>query len=371
MPIESGWGLLPWQIASTWIANTLPAISGGRPMRAQAQLAILLAVVGNVISLSAACSADDAQSQDQEVTSPDSLPAFDPQACEICAPRWSARMGAVFLQRARPESTPYIVNFNTGAPVVDPSNFVFPFQGGADVGLIRHGEQADIDFRYFGVNEWSASQGTINGPVGTVLAIPGSGTGSPVPVLLSPTYKSSLNSAEINLRRNVSSRLTLLGGFRYISLHDDLFTRAVDPNTSLSTDARFRTTNSLYGMQVGADTILWQNGGRFRVEGVIKAGLFGNSAVSRLSEAVNGGSVLDVGGSRSRPAFVGDLNFTGVYQINDRWALRGGYQLLWLSGVAVASEQLQGINFSTAHFSTTTANGAFFHGAMVGVERSW
>jgi hypothetical protein len=340
-------------------------------MRVRVQFAILLTIIGHAISPPAACFADDALPQEQELNATDSLPAFDSQACETCLPRWSARLGAVFLQRARPESTPYIINLNTGASVVDPSNFVFPFQGGADVGLIRRGEQADVDFRYFGVNEWNASQGTINGPVGTVLAIPGAGAGSPVPVLLTPNYSSALNSAEINLRHNVSSRLTFLGGFRYISLHDNLFTRAADPNTSSTTDATFRTTNNLYGLQGGADAILWQNGGRFRVEGVIKAGIFGNSAVSNLTEAINGSNVLNVGSSRSRPAFVGDLNFTGVYQINDRWALRGGYQLLWLSGVAVASEQLQGINFSTAHFSTTTANGAFFHGALVGVERSW
>ena len=120
------------------------------------------------------------------VASDDALPAadgvpFDDFGPIGYQPRWSAQT-AIFLQRARPAATPFVVDFNTGAPIVSPSNFIFPFQGGADVGLIRYGRYADVDFRYFGINNATASQGPFNVGPGASLGIPGSGGGgSPDP----------------------------------------------------------------------------------------------------------------------------------------------------------------------------------------------
>jgi len=64
------------------------------------------------------------------------------------------------------------------------------------------------------------------------------------------------------------------------------------------------------------------------------------------------------------------LNFTAVYQLNNAWSLRAGYQLLWLAGVAVAAEQASDY-FDNATPVINTAGNAFFHGALVGCERSW
>ena len=111
-------------------------------------------------------------------------------------------------------------------PIIDPSGFVFPFMAGADVGLIRYGQWADFDFRYFGVNQWNSQQGPINAPPGATLA--GTGAGSPDPLTISASDIASLNSVETNLRRNVNQRLYFLAGLRYISFKDKLTATAID-----------------------------------------------------------------------------------------------------------------------------------------------
>ena len=67
------------------------------------------------------------------------------------------------------------------------------------------------------------------------------------------------------------------------------------------------------------------------------------------------------------------MNIAAVYQITDHWAIRGGYQLLWLSGVAIGSEQLHTLNLNSGNGlpAMNTSHDAFFHGALVGVERTW
>jgi hypothetical protein len=289
-------------------------------------------------------------------------------AVESYQPLWTARAGAIFLQRGRPQNSLFIVNGNTGEPWVNPNNFVFPYQAGADLGLIRHGQWADLEVRYFGVNDSLASQGPFNFGPGAALAV-GNMEPSPTPLTVDTVYASSLNSVESNLRRNVSNRLSLLAGFRYVSLRDRLHIAATDGVDPVG--ITFGTVNNLFGFQIGADAILWDSGNRFRVESAIKAGVYGNGATLNLTFADRDENNTFSAG-RDHTAFVGDLSFTGVYQLNDRWALRGGYQMLWLTGVAVANEQLHGLNFDGGPApSVNVTHSAFFQGAMFGVERCW
>ncbi len=180
---------------------------------------------------------------------------------------------------------------------------------------------------------------------------------------------SSLQSFELNVRRTVSPRWTWLAGLRYISFRDAMGLRAGDPSLTNYGQFVFGTSNQLFGLQVGADGILWDNGRRFRIESAIKAGVYANGAHSSIKGSSTDGSdpfAFYIG--RDRTSFVGDLNVVGVYQINERWALRAGYQFLWLSSVAVGSMQFH--NFDAGLITNTSAT-VFFHGALLGVERSW
>ena len=64
------------------------------------------------------------------------------------------------------------------------------------------------------------------------------------------------------------------------------------------------------------------------------------------------------------------LNITAIYKLNQRWGLRAGYNMLWLTGVALAPSQW---NFSIPEAVTAINNdgGLFLYGANLGVEARW
>ncbi|REK05428.1 MAG: hypothetical protein DWQ37_23190 [Planctomycetota bacterium] len=283
-------------------------------------------------------------------------------------PRLTGRLGAVLLQRSRPRSELLLTELGTGRTLLDPDQLEFPFRGGVDVGLLWHGTVADLEFRYFGVEGWNAAYGPVFTDTGAQLNIPDE------PPFTGPLGarlfgSSSLQSFELNLRRNVTPRWTWLAGLRYLSFRDAMGFIAGAPDFSDYGRAVFGTTNDLYGLQIGADAILWAPSRRFQVEGAIKAGVYANGAGMTLrgSETTGDSFLFRLG--RDHTAFVGDLNFTGVYRLSDRWALRAGYQLLWLSGVAAGSTQIGG--FVPDGFEIDTSSTVFFHGVLLGIESNW
>lgn len=310
---------------------------------------------------------------DADPAVPTALPAevADIDWSQECLPRWSARIGSVILERGGLPSQLFIYDTATNQNIIDPSNFNFPWRGGLDVGALYRGEVADVDFRYFGVESWYASQGPILAPAGVTAAFPNLGP-SPDPVLVNVGYTTRMHSAEINLRKNVTNRWSLLGGFRYLSFSDGFLIDADNGPGIETTQIGVNAGNQLYGAQIGADGILYDNGRRFHIESAIKAGVYGNAAKNTLQVGDGAGNTFILGSVHSNhTAFVGDLNFTGVYQLTDHVNLRAGYQLLWLAGVAIGSEQPPSIDFINGNVSVDTSGSAFFHGVLLSAETTW
>jgi hypothetical protein len=249
------------------------------------------------------------------------------------------------------------------------NDFNFGTSAGPDINAIRHGDNFDLDFRYFQVNNISARRSIISGP-NAVLDV-----ADPVLVgndILGQLYGTSILSVETNLRRNISDRVTLLAGFRYIQLQEDLRTRFdlpldIFPAINFDVDG----INNLYGAQTGVDTILF-DAGRFRVLSAAKAGIYGNTARNAARLSIDGDGIQTFGSRGSAVSFVGDLNFTGVYQLNSIWSIRGGYQLLWLTGLALSSEQFPHVSHHFLPDLHVQTNGdLFMHGALVSLEAAW
>jgi hypothetical protein len=290
-------------------------------------------------------------------------------------PRWTVTGGTVILQRARPQQTLFVINPVTGENIIDPADFTFPFQAGPDVGLVRYGTWADVEVRYFGIHDWQAAQGPVFSPDGFTLPIPGFDPAL-MPLTIASWYSAELDSVEINLRRNILPRWSLLAGFRYLRSYERLSFFVGDSTLENGSKLAINANNDLYGLQIGTEGLLWDRGGRFRVEGALKAGVFANGARSSIGVnhiGTGGGGDPDVVNwfGEDQTAFAGDLNFVGVYQLNEHWALRGGYQLLWLAGVAVANEQIHRLDFANGDVGTNTTHGMFFHGALAGLEATW
>jgi hypothetical protein len=174
-------------------------------------------------------------------------------------------------------------------------------------------------------------------------------------------------------------------GFRYLSLRErfNIYAEADREPTGggpLITESGFydvRTGNNLYGPQVGVRLRRWEN--RLGWEATGKAGIFGNDAQQQQS-------VVDYPNFQVRPelptpapagaaggqvAFVGELNFTGIYRLTDVWNLRAGYNLIWIAGVALAPDQLDFSDDPAAGNQLSSNGSVFLHGVSCGLEARW
>ena len=176
-------------------------------------------------------------------------------------------------------------------------------------------------------------------------------------------YQSELHSVEANVGQQVRDWLGLSVGFRYVELDERgsiALTGAAIPFTYAA-----RTTNRLYGAQMGGHALLWCQD-RFTLEMTGKAGIYGNHSDHGGLTATNVATLTAVG-SDNRAAFVGELGFTGKACISECLSVRGGYRLLWLDGVAVATDQLAASDFNTG-IGYDGGGDVFYHGAFVGLE---
>jgi hypothetical protein len=69
--------------------------------------------------------------------------------------------------------------------------------------------------------------------------------------------------------------------------------------------------------------------------------------------------------------FIGDMNYSLVRRLNDNWSLRAGYNLIWISGVALAPNQFDFTNTTTSGTTLANTGNVFLHGANLGFEAQW
>lgn len=218
-------------------------------------------------------------------------------------------------------------------------------------------------------------------------------------------YSSSMHSAELNLVscRGYAScceqgkgggdskgcgcsdfrhQLTVewLAGFRYLRLREQLHIyaeadreptgdQAVEPESGYYD---IRTGNHLYGAQSGVRLRRWSD--RLGWEATGKAGIFGNDVYQRQSviDWDNGPFERRSASKASgQVAFVGELNVTGIYRLNDVWNLRAGYNVIWVAGVALAPDQLDFSGLTPSGDQLRSHGDVFLHGASCGLEARW
>jgi hypothetical protein len=294
----------------------------------------------------------------------DEAPCGDCHCC--CPPLWTAQAGAIILSRSS-RSALLLEDTVTGDPLLDASDFSSPWAAGVEFAIRRQLDDCRaLEVRFFEVDGLNADETVTTSPIWNFPTNPplfGLGVAT-----IDASYATRLYSTEINLRRASSDWLTWLVGFRWVELYEDLaFDADFGGNAAL---VEFTTANRLYGGQVGADAVLWDNGSALRVDGIFKAGLFGNAGSQDFGVTQAIGPAFTSEDSQGQVAFLGEIDFVGVYQWTDNIALRGGYQLLWLEGIATAPDQVAALDIINASGIDTTGS-AFYHGALLGVEVSW
>jgi hypothetical protein len=215
----------------------------------------------------------------------------------------------------------------------------------------------------------------------------------------------SLYSAEVNAKSQVSKSLGLLAGFRWIRLNDSLVgsltpndqntpiwkkTGGCGPDPTLTEINNAcnagppvggyppfwttSTSNDLFGLQTGAEGTLFESG-RFSVGGVLKAGVYNNRATQTgwvsMEKVMYSSSA-----TTNRVAWVGDAMIQLKYLITNDLSIKVGYELHWLNKVALAPGQIAK-TFTGQNLTGVTATGVnagsnvLFKGGTVGLEYSF
>ena len=188
---------------------------------------------------------------------------------------------------------------------------------------------------------------------------------------------SSLQSFEFNRHVCHGKHLRWLAGFRWVQWNEQ-FTLADQAPGGLVDFYQNTCVNDLYGGQIGLDAYLlslpW-----LRVDSVLKAGAYYNTAVQNSIYASNAGGALEsqgvsVAGTPASCAFVGELGFTGIVPITDCLDFRFGYFGLWLSGIAQPTQQLSGQSLIPGEPIAGSLNmrgGTLVQGVSLGLEGRW
>jgi hypothetical protein len=223
---------------------------------------------------------------------------------------------------------------------------------------VRLSDDWGLASSFFMVNNWQASE-SLDNPGGLYVPVPVAG---PTPLqfdTISMQYTSALYSGDVSLRQEVGDNLAFLIGFRYLKLQEDvLASGALTAGGTLSEEAK--VNNNLYGFQIGTD-VSFTGEGPFSLDGRIRAGLYGNSVT--VGQTITGYG--DFVGSLDAVSFVGEAALLPAYRFGEHLAIHGGYQALWLDGVALAPLHLDPTN--GIHASRT----AFYHGGEIGFDVAW
>jgi hypothetical protein len=242
---------------------------------------------------------------------------------------------------------------------------------------------------YEGIEEWNASVVFPKTPLPPLPPLPFPPLTPPLDQLAFQQrtlhYRSNLHSGELNFVRDVCSRVWRpYCGVRYLKFDDEINDTlnqeapppfdTVPPVDVFTTD-RFNIVdieNNLIGFQVGLRHDLWRPMRRLSIEGFVNAGVYYNrvkhtnfmgevTTQQAFGEFDTVSSVFnnDVR-ELSEISYIGEASLSGVCRLNKCWALRAGYQALWITDLHVAED---------AYLNTgIEGRDLFFHGWHAGVE---
>ncbi|MER3414879.1 MAG: hypothetical protein C4297_01525 [Gemmataceae bacterium] len=196
-------------------------------------------------------------------------------------------------------------------------------------------------------------------------------------------YESRLHNGEINLRHWYNSCLSTLAGIRYLNVRDKFWFGSLDdisavPFGPCSGLYEVRTKNNLLGLQLGADAAYPLLCDTLRVGVRGKTGLFLNFA-EQSSRFLN---IPTEGEGRTtdertdedgvRLAGVIEVGAYATYWITKNIAIRGGYDLIYVAGLALAPENLDNSPLPLNARRNLKDNGdIIYHGPSVGIEVRW
>lgn len=339
------------------------------------------------------------------------LPSVQDQS--IGTPHWTVSVGGIVLGRVGggasrtlvakvPGSVPFLETFITpGTDAFNSNQFRQGLSAGPKVGLTyRDGSGFGVELSYFNVFNQSAtaSFGPDSPANWLVMRAPGGFWQTQDFPYQAMAWRNSTNlySAEINGRYEVTRRVNVLAGFRWLQLNDDLqgdLTPGDRTAPTWKTTCPFcdlfqvtpggpigalppfwttGTTNNLYGVQVGVDGTIFEFD-RFSLNGRVTMGLFENHADQSAGVSIQK-IVYPAKATANGAAFVSEASLQVQYRVTQGLSLKAGYEVLWLVGVALAPGQIQQTFAAPSDVRALGVNhgsNVLFQGATFGLEYSF
>ncbi|MBC7819293.1 MAG: hypothetical protein IAG10_20595 [Planctomycetaceae bacterium] len=152
------------------------------------------------------------------------------------------------------------------------------------------------------------------------------------------------------------------------------------PPDELLFTTSLRATNQLNGVHLTSDFLFFESE-YFELGGFGKAGVFHNfasgSITERYSDTLNDPNSVytrTLSSKKEVASFLGQAGLTGRLFLRDNVRLFGSYEAIYLSGLALAPDQMRGISTSVtpaASLDLRTQGSVFIHGGRIGVEILW
>jgi hypothetical protein len=270
---------------------------------------------------------------------------------------WTASAEAMFMTRSGGKSAT-LVQDGLGTELLNTNGINFPWSAGERVSIVGEDICCGLDFEasFFDIGWLSNSDLITPDTDGSLMVFNLPQFNLVAGDAVNFRYLSQLRSAEINLRHPFLERFSVLGGFRYMELHEDLRATISDVEAF---DAN--VDNHLYGGQIGLNAAII-NTCRFSLEGVLKAGVFANYADLTMPVRDMG----RFGDKTTHTAVFGEIGLMGIFQVTQCLAIKGGYQVMWLDGIALAGDQPE--NVDPTNPKPYMGGTLLMHGATAGIE---
>jgi len=327
-----------------------------------------------------------------EETDLDAAPVIDDLDCTEIAccfyPQWTASVSPLFLHRNDPEPRTMIVDPQDGSELINALDLKPGWGSGPRFEITRHLScDVDLEFEFFSIDNWANHADAQN-------ASPSTGERFWDPFVFDDIQAYSgtdLYNLELNVRWPLfgSCWLKGLAGFRYIQLNEEFFTQVTLSQGEFTATnwGQLALDNQLCGFQLGLEPVLWDPCGPLRVDGLFKAGIFGNDVDWLL---LTGGDLNTRRWEKKgcRASCMGEVALKLHYDLPcrccccsekpsccepegcaaapcptacRRWSLFAGYEAFWMNEVATAEQLKRRIRYDCA----------IYHGVFFGLEISF
>lgn len=285
---------------------------------------------------------------------------------------WWVSADAQFLRRSQNNHSIIVIDENNSqAPVLTGNDLAFGVATGPRIAM---GWAKDANYVaelvYFGMNDWATRESRVGN---NNLSIPGDLGLATFDFFAADRMDVSYGSRIHNVEANVWSPIAnaeWLVGFRHFSVNEQLQIASFDSDT-FNSDYQIHADNHLFGGQVGVRKRWTQERLSFAPEA--KFGIFGNSndQHSLVRDLDNTTVLRDVREDSSTLSSLTELRLVGNAAITGNLHATFGYNLIWVTGLAQAPNQLDFSFTSSSSRFVDDSHSVFYHGAIVGLNWIW